>query len=257
MSQESPTAQAELPLVLESVSCTYRAGSTTVKALTDVSLAFAASTLTAIVGPSGSGKSTLLLCAAGLERPGSGRVLVQNQDVAKMRGRARNRMRREQMAFVFQEYNLVPALTAEMNIRLPGLFARRRLSNAAVAQALDSVGVGELARRRPTQMSGGQQQRVAIARALAVRPALLFADEPTGALDSENGARVVQLLRQLVDESGVSVLLVTHNPAVAAAADRVVFLRDGRVWDDTARLEAHVIAQRLADVEQLPPVEVG
>lgn len=243
-------AAAPPPLALESVSCSYGAGSSVVHALDDISLAFEAGSMTSIVGPSGSGKSTLLLCAAGLQRPDAGRVLIQGRDLATMGGRELNRLRRERVAFVFQEYNLVPSLTAEMNVRLPAMFARRHLTSSDVAEALDSVGVAELAKRRSLEMSGGQQQRVAIARALAMRPAVLFADEPTGALDSENGKRVVALLRQLADHSGVTVVLVTHNPAVAAASDRVVFLHDGRVRDDTAAIDAHVIAARLADMEQ-------
>lgn len=236
-------------LAIRDLSRTYRSGTESVTALDNVSLSFDRGSMTAIVGPSGSGKSTLMLCAAGLEPADSGSVTVNGRDLATMNGRQRAQMWRQEIAFIFQEYNLVPSLSAELNVRLPSIFRRRPITKAAVMDALDAVDIAQVASRRPAQMSGGQQQRVAIARALAMKPAVLFADEPTGALDTHNGERVMALLRRLCDEDGVCVLLVTHNPEVAAVADRVVFLRDGRVWDDRADMDADAIAHRLTQAQ--------
>lgn len=243
------TGMPDTALSTYEITRTYQAGTESVTALDGVSLSFARGSMTAIVGPSGSGKSTLMLCAAGLEPSDSGSVVINGHDLATMSGRQRAQMWRQEIAFIFQEYNLVPSLSAALNVRLPSIFRREPITQSVVMDALDAVGIAQVASRRPGQMSGGQQQRVAIARALAMKPAVLFADEPTGALDTHNSERVMRLLRRMCDEDGVCVLIVTHNPEVAAVADRVVFLRDGRVWDDRAGMDADAIARRLTQTQ--------
>jgi putative ABC transport system ATP-binding protein len=197
-----------------------------VAALTDVTLGFAARSFTAVMGPSGSGKSTLLQCAAGLERPDSGSVQIAGTELTTLRETRLTKLRRTRIGFVFQSFNLLPALTAAQNVALPLRLAGRR--SVGVREALAEVGLADRAAHRPSQLSGGQQQRVAIARALLTRPAVLFADEPTGALDTTAGREVLAMLRALVDEHGQTVVMVTHDPTAAAHADRVVFFRDGR-----------------------------
>ncbi|MET9292497.1 ABC transporter ATP-binding protein [Streptomyces sp. NPDC003077] len=198
----------------------------------DVTLSFRPGTLTAIMGPSGSGKSTLLHCAAGLDRPTGGTVLLAGTDVGALDERGRTALRRDRVGFVFQAFNLVDSLTAAQNVELPARFAGRRVGRDQVAAALAAVGLSERADHRPHQLSGGQQQRVALARALVTRPAVLFADEPTGALDTAGSREVLHLMRTLVDREGQTTLMVTHDPMAAAVADVVVFLKDGRVTDE-------------------------
>lgn len=205
-------------------------GATPVRALDGVSLRLRPGTLTAVMGPSGSGKSTLLHCAAGLESPESGRVLLGGTDLGTLSERRRTLLRRERAGFVFQAFNLVASLTAAQNVALPARLARRRIDGAAVTAALAEVGLDGRAGHRPAQLSGGEQQRVAIARALVTRPDVVFADEPTGALDSAASAAVLALLRRCTD-TATTILMVTHDPAAAAWADEVVVLRDGRVDD--------------------------
>ncbi|MFP5020513.1 ABC transporter ATP-binding protein [Pseudonocardia phyllosphaerae] len=206
-------------------------GATPVTALDDVDLALDPGTVTAVMGPSGSGKSTLLHCAAGLDRPTSGRVLLGGTDLTALSERRRTVLRRNRIGVVFQAFNLVASLTAAQNVALPGRLAGRRVPAGAVAAALAEVGLADRAGHRPGQLSGGQQQRVAIARALLSGPEVLFADEPTGALDSAASATVLALLRRATDTRGTTTLLVTHDPWAAAHADEVVVLRDGRVHD--------------------------
>jgi putative ABC transport system ATP-binding protein len=205
-----------------------------VTALAGVTVGFAAGTFTAIMGPSGSGKSTLLQCAAGLDRPDEGTVVVDGTDLGTLGENRLSRMRRTRIGFVFQAFNLLPMLTAEQNVALPLRLAGRRPDRATVRRALAEVGLAGRERHRPDALSGGQQQRVAIARALVTGPAVVFADEPTGALDSAAGGEVLDLLRRLVDVGRQTVVMVTHDPVAAAKADRVLTLSDGRIVGDRA-----------------------
>jgi putative ABC transport system ATP-binding protein len=184
------------------------------------------------MGPSGSGKSTLMHLLAGLDRPTSGRVLVGGTDIAQLSDKALTKLRRDHVGFVFQAFNLLPTLTAEENILLPSRIAGRKLDPAAVDALLERVGLAERRHHRPAQLSGGQQQRVAIARALISEPTVLFADEPTGNLDSHAGADILALLREAADE-GQTIVMVTHDPRAAAQADRTVVLEDGQIVSDS------------------------
>ena len=217
-------------------------------ALVGVTHTFTRASFTAVMGPSGSGKSTLLQCAAGLDRPTSGRVLIGDVDLAHLGRTQLAELRRDEMGFIFQAYNLLPALTVYDNIALPQRLSGQRPRRAEVKQALAAVGLDGLDRRRPAELSGGQQQRVAIARALASQPTVVFADEPTGALDSNSGRIVLDLLREAVDLEGQTVVMVTHDPVAAATADEVVFLRDGAV---VGRLSAGTPAQIAATMSDL------
>ncbi|MFJ6232913.1 ABC transporter ATP-binding protein [Streptomyces griseus] len=217
----------------------------TVKALDDVSLTIRRGTFTAVMGPSGSGKSTLLHCAAGLDRPTGGRVLLGDTDLTGLSEARLTRLRRERIGFVFQAFNLLPSLTAAQNVALPLRLAGRRPRRAEVLHALDRVGLCDRAGHRPGELSGGQQQRVAIARALMTGPEVLFGDEPTGALDSTAGRVVLGLLREMTDE-GRTVIMVTHDPVAASFADRVVFLADGRIRDELEGPTAERVAARMA-----------
>ncbi|WDV53035.1 ABC transporter ATP-binding protein [Streptomyces coeruleorubidus] len=224
----------------------------TVTALDEVSLAFPAGTFTAVMGPSGSGKSTLLQCAAGLDRPTSGSVTLAGTELTGLSERRLTLLRRERVGFVFQAFNLLPSLTAEQNVALPLLLAGRRVPKARVRQALQQVGLADRARHRPARLSGGQQQRVALARALITRPDVLFADEPTGALDTRTGREVLGLLRGMVDREGQTVVMVTHDPVAAAYADRVLFLVDGRVHGELTGPSADAVAARMTRLEAVP-----
>jgi putative ABC transport system ATP-binding protein len=209
-------------------------GEAAVHALRGVSLTFPAGEFTAIMGPSGSGKSTLMHLLAGLDRPTSGSVVVDGQELAGLDDRRLTNLRRDKLGFVFQAYNLVPVLTAEENITLPTTLAGRKPEKGWLDTLVDTVGLRDRLTHRPSELSGGQQQRVAVARALIARPAVVFADEPTGNLDSASSAEVLRLLRRAVDEFGQTVIMVTHDAGAAAAADRVVVLRDGEVVHDGA-----------------------
>ncbi|MFH9012843.1 ABC transporter ATP-binding protein [Streptomyces sp. NPDC017943] len=233
---------------LDSVTRTYGR----VTALDGVSLAFPAGSFTAVMGPSGSGKSTLLQCAAGLDRPTSGSVTVGGTELTGLSERRLTLLRRERVGFVFQAFNLLPSLTAEQNVALPLRLAGRRVPKDRVRAALRQVGLADRARHRPDQLSGGQQQRVALARALTTRPDVLFADEPTGALDTRTGHEVLGLLRALADRDGTTVVMVTHDPVAAAYADRVVVLVDGRVGEELTGADAVTIAARTTRPQTLP-----
>ncbi|KOG33532.1 ABC transporter ATP-binding protein [Streptomyces resistomycificus] len=237
---------------LRAVSRTFRSGGSTVTALDGVSLAFPAGTFTAVMGPSGSGKSTLLHCAAGLDRPASGSVRLGGTELTTLGERKLTLLRRERVGFVFQEFNLLPSLTAEQNVALPLRLAGRRVARARLREALAQVGLGDRAGHRPCRLSGGQQQRVALARALVTRPEVLFGDEPTGALDSRTGREVLALLRDMVDSEGRTVVMVTHDPVAASYADRVVFLVDGRVHGESGRASAAEIAALVTTLEAVP-----
>jgi putative ABC transport system ATP-binding protein len=202
-----------------------------VTALAGVTVAFRPGTFTAVMGPSGSGKSTLLQCAAGLDRPDSGTVVVDGTELGTLGEAGLARLRRTRIGFVFQAFNLLPMLTAEQNVGLPLRLAGRRPARGTVRRALAEVGLAGRERHRPDALSGGQQQRVAIARALVTAPAVVFADEPTGALDSAAGTGILALLRRLAD-GGQTVVMVTHDPVAAAASDRVLTLTDGRIVGD-------------------------
>uniref|UniRef100_UPI003556E999 ABC transporter ATP-binding protein n=1 Tax=Streptomyces sp. KL116D TaxID=3045152 RepID=UPI003556E999 len=234
------------PYAVQLVDVTRKFGSSVV-ALDRVSLDFPRGSFTAVMGPSGSGKSTLLQCAAGLDRPTSGSVRVGGTELSRLSERRRTLLRRDRIGFVFQSYNLLPALTAEQNVALPLRLAGRRVARAEVRGALERVGLGDRGAHRPGQLSGGQQQRVALARALVTRPDVLFGDEPTGALDSVTGRGVLSVLRGLAD-GGQSIVMVTHDPVAAAWADRVVFLVDGRVVEEVVGAGVEVVAGRLAAV---------
>ncbi|MCX4665441.1 ABC transporter ATP-binding protein [Streptomyces sp. NBC_01381] len=220
-----------------------------VTALDGVDLQLASGTFTAIMGPSGSGKSTLLQCAAGLDRPTSGAVEVGGTELSGLSERRLTLLRRDRIGFVFQSFNLLPSLTAAQNVALPLRLAGRRPSRTEIFEALARVGLAERARHRPGELSGGQQQRVALARALVTRPAVLFGDEPTGALDTTTSREVLVLLRGLVDGEGQTVVMVTHDPVAASYADRVVFLVDGRVADEVVAPGVGEVARRMAGLE--------
>jgi len=225
----------------------YRSGCV-VTALNQVTLDFAAGTFTAVMGPSGSGKSTLLQCAAGLDRPTSGEVWLGGQELGGLSETKLTVLRRNRIGFVFQSFNLLPSLTAELNVALPLRLAGRRPSRPEIRRVLGSVGLADRAGHRPSQLSGGQQQRVAIARALVTRPEVVFADEPTGMLDSASGHEVLALLRGLVDGQGQTVIMVTHDPVAAGYASRVVFLADGQVAGELRDPTPQLIAMWMADL---------
>ncbi|MFG1762941.1 ABC transporter ATP-binding protein [Micromonospora parva] len=228
----------------------YGTGTRRVTALDGVTTSFASGTFTAVMGPSGSGKSTLLHCAAGLDRPTEGSVTIDGTRLDDLGEDELTRLRRDRIGFVFQAFNLVSTLTAAQNVELPSRLARRRPSAGDVTAALDAVGLADRAGHRPSELSGGEQQRVAVARALLTRPAVVFADEPTGALDSASSRQVLRLLRALVDDHGQTVVMVTHDPAAAAYADRVLLLADGRVVDElTGGITATAVAARIAERE--------
>jgi putative ABC transport system ATP-binding protein len=230
---------------------TYGEGDSAVHALNGVDLAFAPGSFTAVMGPSGSGKSTFLNCAAGLERPTSGRVLVDGRDVTDDSEDDRTRLRRERIGFVFQGFHLMPYLTAEQNVGLPLRLAGRRQDRARVRDLLARVGLNERGGHLPSALSGGQQQRVAIARALVTEPAVVLADEPTGALDSATAHEVLALIRDSVTALGQTVVMVTHDPVAASYADTVVFLVDGRVAGRMDRPTADAVAGQMAHLDEL------
>jgi putative ABC transport system ATP-binding protein len=207
----------------------YGAGATAVRALDGVDVDLVRGELTAIMGPSGSGKSTLMHCLAGLDRPTSGTVVVDGQTVSSMSERRLTALRRTRIGFVFQAYNLVPTLTALENITLPLDIARRNVDQSHLDLVVETLGLTDRLGHKPSELSGGQQQRVACARALVARPAVVFADEPTGNLDSSSAAEVLGFLRSSVDDLGQSVVMVTHDPTSASYAHRVLFLADGRL----------------------------
>jgi putative ABC transport system ATP-binding protein len=213
---------------------TYGVGAATVVALGDVSVGFPAGVFTAIMGPSGSGKSTLMHCLAGLDTLTSGQAFIGPTDLATLSDKQRTILRRDRLGFVFQAFNLIATLTAEENITLPADLAGRQLDREWFETVINTLKVADRLRHRPAQLSGGQQQRVAVARALVSRPEVVFADEPTGALDSKAGTELLVFLRSVVDDLGQTVVMVTHDPVAAAYADRIVFLVDGAVVEELA-----------------------
>jgi putative ABC transport system ATP-binding protein len=226
------------PLLVSAVdvSRVYGEGEATVRALDGVTVGFPARRFTAIMGPSGSGKSTLMHILAGLDRPTTGSVILDGVELAGLDDKRLTDLRRDKVGFVFQSFNLLPVLDARENIVLPLSIAGRKPDEEWLTRLIDAVGLGDRLDHRPSELSGGQQQRVAVARALASRPAVIFADEPTGNLDSKSSGELLDLLRRSVDEFGQTVIMVTHDPVAASYADRLLVLNDGRIVHDG---EAH------------------
>jgi putative ABC transport system ATP-binding protein len=225
----------------ENVVKTYGAGDAAVSALGGVSVSLGAGEFTAIMGPSGSGKSTLLHVLAGLDRPTSGEIYLGDTEITSLNDKALTLLRRDRIGFIFQSFNLLPTLTAAENIVLPMRIAGRKPDAFWVDSIIDTVGLRERLHHKPTELSGGQQQRVAAARALASRPQVIFADEPTGALDSKSGSELLGFLRKAVQELDQTVVMVTHDPGAAAYADRVLFLADGAIVDEMASPTADAV----------------
>jgi putative ABC transport system ATP-binding protein len=223
----------------------YGTGHTEVRALDGVTVAFAAGEFTAIMGPSGSGKSTLLHCIAGLDSLTSGKAFIGDTDLGELDDNALTILRRENVGFVFQAFNLVPTLTAYENITLPLTLAGRKGDGAWIDQVVDTLGLTDRLAHRPSELSGGQQQRVAVARALANQPRIIFADEPTGNLDSKSGADVLGFMRRAVSDLGQTIVMVTHDPGAASHASRVVFLADGRIVDEMRDPTSERVLDRL------------
>ena len=240
-----------VPGRLDGVTKVYGEGPQAVHAVNGVSVSFSAASFTAIMGPSGSGKSTLLQVAAGLERPSGGRVELAGQNLEGLSETDLTELRRDRAGFVFQAYNLMPTLTVAQNVELPLRLAGRRPRRGRLDEIIERVGLEGRKGRRPHQLSGGERQRVAIARALVTEPALTFADEPTGALDSHVAVQVLELLRESVRDAGQSVVMVTHDPVAASYAERVLFLADGRLVSAMDEPTAEGVAVRLADLADL------
>jgi putative ABC transport system ATP-binding protein len=228
----------------------YGEGSTAVEALRGVSLDVEGGRLTAVMGPSGSGKSTLMHILAGLDRPTDGEVLIAGTSIGTLDDTALTRLRREHIGFVFQFFNLLPMLTAEENIRLPLTLAGEKPDAAFFKQLIDNVGLADRLDHRPSELSGGQQQRVAIARALVTRPTVVFADEPTGNLDSRTGAEILDLLRASVTEYGQTLVMVTHDAGAASTADRILFLADGEIVKDAGHMEPPDISAAMNELSR-------
>jgi len=223
----------------------YGSGDSEVRALNGVTVAFERSRFTAIMGPSGSGKSTLMHCLAGLDELTSGAVYIGDTYLAKLNDKQLTELRRTDVGFIFQAYNLVPTLTAEENITLPLLLGGKKGDQQWIDRVIDTVGLRSRLTHRPSELSGGQQQRVAVARALATQPTIIFADEPTGNLDSRTGAEILQFMRQAVTELGQTIVMVTHDPIAAGYADRVIFLADGQIVDEMAEPSAERVLDRM------------
>jgi putative ABC transport system ATP-binding protein len=230
---------------LDAVSKIYGKGDSRVAALRELSVGFADGTFTAVMGPSGSGKSTFLHCAAGLVKPDTGSVRVGGTDLSGLDENQLTHLRRDRIGFIFQSFNLLPALTVTQNILLPLQLAGQRPDKELIRTVVQRVGLSERLGHLPAQLSGGQQQRVAIARALVTRPAVIFADEPTGALDTRTAASVLSLLRESVDAARQTLVMVTHDPVAASYADRVVFLADGTLAGELYQPTAEAVAARM------------
>jgi putative ABC transport system ATP-binding protein len=243
-----PTTESEAVRLTDVVKL-YGSGVNAVAALQGVSLTLGSGSFTAVMGPSGSGKSTLLHCAAGLDRPTSGSIRLAGVDLDGLGEGALSRLRRERVGFVFQSFNLVPSLTAAENIALPLRLARARVDRTWLAEVAARVALAGRLSHKPGELSGGQQQRVAIARALVARPQVIFADEPTGALDTRTGRDILALLRECVDALDQTVVMVTHDPVAASYADSVVFLGDGEVVDTLRCPSAERVAERMTHME--------
>lgn len=232
-------------MTLESVSKVYGSGDGAVTALSGVTVEVRKGTFTAVMGPSGSGKSTFLHCAAGLDKPSSGRVLLGDTELNRLREKALTELRRTRIGFVFQAYNLLPSLNVLQNITLPMRLAGKKPDPRWLREIVEGVGIAKRLEHRPSELSGGQQQRVAIARALITRPEVVLADEPTGALDTRTARQVLDLLRSIVDGMGQTVLMVTHDPVAASAAHGVLFLADGKLAGHLPEPTPERVAERM------------
>jgi putative ABC transport system ATP-binding protein len=240
----APTGHATAARAVHA-SKTYGIGDTHVRALDDVTVDFSAGRFTAIMGPSGSGKSTLMHCVAGLDTLTSGQVFIGDTDLSGLSEKHLTLLRRDRIGFIFQAFNLVPTLTAAENITLPMDLAGRAAEPGWFDQVIDTVGLGDRLAHRPSELSGGQQQRVAVARALASKPQIIFADEPTGNLDSRAGAEILSFMRRAVREFGQTIVMVTHDPVAASYANRVLFLADGRIVDEMDDPTADLVLDRM------------
>ena len=223
----------------------YGTGQIEVRALDGVSVEFMTGRFTAIMGPSGSGKSTLLHCVAGLDNLTSGQAFIGDADLGTLNDQRLTSLRRDRVGFVFQSFNLVPTMNAADNIMLPLLLAGRRGDQDWIGQVIQTLGIADRLKHRPHELSGGQQQRVAVARALVTRPEIIFADEPTGNLDSHAGTEMLKFLRRAVDDMGQTIVMVTHDPIAASYADRIVFLADGRIVDEMHEPTAERVLERM------------
>jgi putative ABC transport system ATP-binding protein len=241
----SPAADPAVAARAVGATKTYGKGDSAVMALNHVDVEFAEGAFTAIMGPSGSGKSTLMHCLAGLDELTSGQVLIGDVDLTTLNDKHLTLLRRDKIGFIFQAYNLVPTLTALENITLPMDLAGRKPDQAWLDQVIDTIGLRDRLKHRPSELSGGQQQRVAVGRALAGRPEIIFADEPTGNLDSRSGAEILDFMRRAVRELGQTIVMVTHDPGAASYADRVVFLADGRIVDEILKPTAEAVLDRM------------
>jgi putative ABC transport system ATP-binding protein len=235
-------------VVARDVTRRYGEGETAVDALRGVSVEVPKGRLTAVMGPSGSGKSTLMHILAGLDKPSSGSVTVAGTEITTLKDSELTKLRREHIGFVFQFFNLLPMLTAEENIRLPLSIAGEKPDKEQFAQLIDSVGLADRLSHRPSELSGGQQQRVAIARALVSQPEVVFADEPTGNLDSKTGTEILELLRHSVEDMGQTIVMVTHEARAAAIADRVLYLADGNIVRELAGASQHEIGEAMEEI---------
>ena len=244
---KEPTSRVDRQAAARTVGAmkVYGKGQTEVRALDGVSVDFPVGQFTAIMGPSGSGKSTLLNCIAGLDTLSSGEAYIADAELSSLSDNELTILRRDRVGFIFQAYNLVPTLSAIENITLPMILAGRRGDQAWIDKVVDVMGIADRLHHRPAELSGGQQQRVAVARALAGKPAIIFADEPTGNLDSRSGAEVLAFMRRAVDEMGQTIVMVTHDPTAASYADRIVFLVDGRVVDEMLEPTAARVLERM------------
>jgi putative ABC transport system ATP-binding protein len=223
----------------------YGSGESTVKAIDNVTVAFEAGRFSAIMGPSGSGKSTLMHCMAGLDPFTSGQTFIGDVELTTLNDKELTRLRRDKVGFVFQSYNLVPSLSALENITLPDLLAGRTPDQAWLDRVITTVGLADRLAHRPSELSGGQQQRVAVARALVARPEIIFADEPTGNLDSRAGVEILEFMRNAVKELGQTIVMVSHDPVAASYSDRIVFLADGRIVDEMTEPTAQRVLDRM------------
>lgn len=228
----------------------YGKNESEVRALDGVSVEFMAGQFTAIMGPSGSGKSTLMHCIAGLDELTSGSAVIDGVDLSSLRDKALTELRREKIGFIFQSFNLVPTLTAEENIRLPLLLGNEKGDEEWIERVIDTVSLRDRLTHRPSELSGGQQQRVAVARALASRPHIIFADEPTGNLDSTTGTEILRFMRRAVDDLGQTIVMVTHDPVAASYADRIVFLADGKIAGEMLEPTPEKVLDRMKNLGQ-------
>ena len=250
LTDQAPAAPREVTPAAHSVDLrkTYGSGDATVRALAGVNVTFERGRFTAVMGPSGSGKSTLMHCMAGLDRPTSGQVFVAEMELGRLDDTGLTQLRRDRIGFVFQSFNLVPTLTAAENITLPADLAGTKVDQEWFDYLVGQLGITDRLHHRPTEMSGGQQQRCACARALINRPDLIFADEPTGNLDSNSSNEMLAFMRRSVTEFGQSIVMVTHDPHGAAYADRVVFLADGQIVDELADPTADSVLERVRNL---------